>query len=120
MKLTFSIPPKSLAPNARVHYMTKASAIKKHRAAVALVARIEVHNAGWKTAERARVRATFYFSTKRRRDADNLLASLKAAFDGLRDAGVINDDAGLEHQPVQVAIDKQNPRVELEVECLQR
>lgn len=41
----------------------------------------------------------------RRRDRDNLLASLKAAFDGIADAGLVENDAGLTHLPVHIVID---------------
>ena len=60
--------------------------------------------------------ARFFFKTRRRRDRDNLLASLKAAFDGLADAGLVADDSGLIHMPVEQYIDRADPRVELVVE----
>jgi Holliday junction resolvase RusA-like endonuclease len=44
-----------------------------------------------------------------------MLSSLKAAFDGLADAGLIADDSGLTHLPVIVKVDKLNPRVELHI-----
>ena len=59
--------------------------------------------------------ATFYFRDLRRRDRDNLLASLKAAFDGLADAHILEDDSGLVHLPVRIEKDRENPRVELEI-----
>jgi len=62
------------------------------------------------------VTARFFFKTRRRRDRDNLLASLKAAFDGLADAGLVADDSGLIHMPVEQYIDRADPRVELVVE----
>ena len=66
----------------------------------------------WKAAE---AEATFFFRDKRRRDRDNLLASLKAAFDGIAAAGVVEDDADLTHLPVRVEVDKADPRVEIKI-----
>lgn len=41
---------------------------------------------------RARVQLTLVAPDRRRRDADNLVPCCKAAVDGLRDAGVLEDD----------------------------
>jgi hypothetical protein len=57
--------------------------------------------------------ATFFFEYRRVRDRDNCLAALKSAFDGLADAGVIANDAGLIHLPVVFDVDPLRPRVEL-------
>ena len=51
---------------------------------------------------------------RRRRDKDNLLASLKAAFDGAQDAGLIADDSGLTYLPITIQEpDKHNAGVKL-------
>ncbi len=64
----------------------------------------------------ASCRATFYVKCRRRRDGDNALASLKAAFDGLQDGGLIADDSGLIHHPVRFVVDKEKAgTVELEI-----
>lgn len=63
----------------------------------------------------AKVQCHFFHQVKRRRDGDNLLASMKSAFDGLVDAGVFTDDSGLIHLPVQKSIDKESPRVEITI-----
>jgi Holliday junction resolvase RusA-like endonuclease len=57
----------------------------------------------------ARVRTT-------RRYRNNLLASLKPAFDGLADASVVADDSGMIHMPVEQHMDRDDPRVEIVVE----
>ncbi|NLX97583.1 MAG: RusA family crossover junction endodeoxyribonuclease [Rhodopirellula sp.] len=67
----------------------------------------------WSTAT---AQATFYHATNHRRDADNLLASLKAAFDGIASAGVVANDSGITHMPVVRLIDKKLPRVEIRIE----
>lgn len=63
----------------------------------------------------ATTQATFYHKDSRRRDRDNLLASIKAGFDGLRDAGLLIDDDELTHLPVVREVDRSNPRVEIEL-----
>lgn len=65
----------------------------------------------WKTAN---VQITVTPPDRRRRDKDNLLASLKAAFDGAQDAGLIADDSGLTYLPIVITEpDKANARVTL-------
>ncbi len=110
--ITLPLPHPDLSPNARVHHMAKARAVKSHRGFAYMIAR---HHIGSLKLSAATVQATFFFKAKRRRDPDNLLSSLKAAFDGMVDAGVFVDDCGLTHLPVQQRIDKENPRVEITI-----
>ena len=124
MKLTITLPlpHKHLSPNARVHHMVK----HRVKSTARLLAKLEAINAmtraemdqpgewRWKWPA-ATVRCLFYFRQNRRRDADNLLASMKTYFDGLTDSGLIDDDHGLTHLPVFVAKDGKNPRVEIQV-----
>jgi crossover junction endodeoxyribonuclease RusA len=114
VKVTLPLPPKQLSPNARVHWAVKAKAVKQYRedARWAVINHCHYH---WPAAE---VQATFYHSRNARRDKDNLLSSLKAAFDGLVDGGLLSDDSGLTHLPVRTDIDKKNPRVELTIRQL--
>lgn len=42
------------------------------------------------------IKRVFYFSDKRIRDKDNFDASTKAYSDGLKDSGIIIDDAGID------------------------
>lgn len=90
------LPPAALKPNARVHWRTKAKATKAYRETARWAALVP-HPSAWKSAE---IQAHFRFKQDRRRDRDNLLASLKAAFDGLVDARLLADDSGLTHLPV--------------------
>lgn len=89
------LPPAALKPNARVHWRTKAKATKAYRETARWAAHAP-HPLAWKAAE---IQAHFHFKQDRRRDRDNLLASLKAAFDGLVDAGLLADDSGVTHLP---------------------
>lgn len=118
--ITLSLPPRELSPNytvgsrgGRLGKAAKIRAYRRNAGYIALAARGR-HTLAWPTAT---AQATFYNKINRRRDADNALASLKAAFDGIRDAGVIADDSGLTHLPVVFAVDKARPRVEIKVEA---
>ena len=111
------LPHKNLSPNSRCHYMAKATATKKARRDARHASALAWYQ--WaiiapQWAE-ATVQATFYFKDRRKRDRDNLLASLKASFDGLADSRLIANDSGLTHLPVKVDVDKKNPRVVLTV-----
>ena len=111
------LPPAALKPNARPHYMVKAKATKGYRNGAYLFATMEYsamrkRPPKWKS---ARVSIRWYTKTKRRPDADNALASLKAAFDGLTDAGVWADDRNTSFDPIVFAVDKASPRVELTI-----
>ena len=102
------LPDRRLSPNSRVCWQAKARSVKAYRAFSFSLA--QRYPQRWKAAS---AEATFYFRDKRRRDRDNLLASLKAAFDGIAAAGVVEDDADLTHLPVRVEVDRENPRVEI-------
>ena len=92
MTICLPWPSKDLSPNARVHYRTKAAATKAYR-----------EQAYWLTRERfpfihqfpsdgpIRLRFDFHPPDKRKRDLDNMLASCKAAIDGIADALEVND-----------------------------
>lgn len=82
--LPWTAPPLSM--NDRGHWRTKARKIAEVRAVVALAA----HGVGPMPA--ATLTLHYRPGDKRRRDTDNLFATVKAAADGLRDAGVIPDD----------------------------
>lgn len=115
--ITLPLPHKHLSPNARPHWRAKAMAVKVYRSLTGLTATgILTGQANlrpmWKAAT---VQGRAFFKDARRRDKDNILASLKAAFDGLKDAGLIEDDSGLTHLPMEVLVDKKNPRIELVV-----
>lgn len=82
-------PDKCLSPNARIHWAKKAKVTKASRTA-----------AGWATiAAKTKVEGDgaiylhvyFYPPDNRRRDGTNMLASMKAAFDGIADALGVND-----------------------------
>ncbi len=107
-RIVLPLPDRTLSPNSRVCWQAKARATKAFRSLAFFVS--QRFPTRWKSAT---AQAIFYFPDSRRRDRDNLLASLKAAFDGIAAAGVVEDDSELTHLPVQIAKDPAAPRVEI-------
>ena len=82
-------PPKELSPNATLHWAKKAKYKKMYRKAcwvLTLESKVKVN-----TSEKIPIEITFYPPDKRHRDADNMVASIKAGLDGVADALKIND-----------------------------
>lgn len=82
-------PPLSLSPNGRVHYMQKHRCVKAYRDH----ARVSGFNG--RAIENPIVCVVPIVKVKRKRDLDNILASLKPALDGLTDAGWWKDDSNI-------------------------
>ena len=120
--ITLPLPHKSLSPNytvgSRGARLGKAAKTKKYRtdshsaAYAAMRNRDIVFQPNWKEAT---AHVTFYWPTRRRRDKDNADASLKAAWDGFVDAGLLKDDVGLTRLPTKFEYDKVQPRVVIEI-----
>ena len=115
--IVLPLPHPCLSPNrppaSRGGRYKKASASKRYRRLAREATEVLGIDSGpW---GRATVAATFYHRVKRRRDDVNALASLKAAYDGVVDAGLLVDDDAehLTTTGAAFAIDKANPRVEL-------
>lgn len=86
------VPPKELNPNARVHYMTRATWTARYRALTYLYCQEEKEAHGWGTWNRAVLSLEFRYKTERRRDYGNAFAAAKALIDGIVDAGLVPDD----------------------------
>ena len=89
------LPPKDLSPNVRKHWAAKARATKKYRTACAW-AFTAAKPKGWKqrpividVGYRCSANAPGYVA----HDSQNAIASLKAAADGIVDAGIIPTDS---------------------------
>lgn len=111
--ITLPLPPAVLSPNSRAHWsaVSRAKSIQRHAAKIKARARMASRQKPWLTATVA-IRATF--ADNRQRDRDNILASLKAAFDGTEDAGLIANDSGYTYLPVEITPkDPANPRIEI-------
>lgn len=104
-------PSKLLSPNARPHWAAKARAAKKARQEASLLA----GSIGRLTAKRLKVVMVFSPPDRRRRDADNLIGSTKAARDGIADAIGVDDS----HWDISIRrtdpVRGGNVRVEIEV-----
>lgn len=115
IRLTLPLPPRDCSPNSRGHWSKKYHANREYRARAEMEARRipAGKRLRWK---QAMARVTFFLPDAIRRDRDNLAASLKGAWDGIVSAGVLEDDSGLHHAPIQMEIDRERPRVEIEIE----
>ncbi len=79
-------PDPALSPNGRVHYMVRHKAANKYRQTASY------YGNGARRLAKPVCAILPLVATRRRRDLDNVLASLKSALDGLTDAGWWNDD----------------------------
>lgn len=121
--IILSLPAKVLQPNCTVGTIggrfVKAAAIKRYRRLAKEAIEAEcIETKPWK---KVTIRAVFYFSHARRRDPDNAMGSLKAAYDGIVDAGLVIDDdyEHMERMPPIFRGDHNYPRVELTITRLQ-
>jgi Holliday junction resolvase RusA-like endonuclease len=113
------LPPRVLSPNVAQATIrgrfAKAAATKKYRRqACKAVQEEQIETAPW---GRVEVKVKFFFARKGRHDDENAMVSIKPAYDGFVDAGLVEDDDS-EHMrkwPPDFEIDKENPRVELTV-----
>ena len=94
------LPPKEFNPNSRVHWSQRYRAGQKVKDDVMAL----VLEQGWQgdALEKAKVKITWTFPDKRRRDLDNLLSATKPCLDSLVLAGVIQDDS-MNHITLELA-----------------
>ena len=89
IEVTLPWPSNKLSPNARLHWSKRYGASQEARLTARLLTSAEMHQRPhWHAAE---VTMTFCPPDKRRRDIDNMIASMKAATDGISDALGIDD-----------------------------
>jgi len=86
LALPYELPP--LTANQRHHWARRAKLTRSVRHTTATLAR----NAAVPALDRCAIRLMWTVTDRRRRDADNLVPTLKACADGLVDAGVVADD----------------------------
>lgn len=84
-------PDHRLSPNARLHWAEKARAVKQARSMSAWEAVANRSLERCKGAERLSVGVTFNPPDERRRDTDNMLASIKPYLDGIVDVVGVDD-----------------------------
>lgn len=91
LTVTLPWPPTALSPNTRhAHWSQLAKAKKRYRAACHLEA-LAGHCRRMAPDTRLHLHLTFVPPDKRRRDLDNLIASMKAGLDGVADALGVDD-----------------------------
>ena len=109
------LPPVALSPNARVHWSVKAKATRMMKEATYVLAKSQQLPAFTK----ARLHITFVIKAHRRRDADNWLAMMKGAIDGLVEAKVLPDDSAefVSYATPTFVVDKvRSPRTIIKIE----
>lgn len=113
--VTLPWPDRALSPNSREHWARKAKAVKQARITAGWCAReAGIRHGDFDIPNALKVTVAFAAPSKRRVDADNLLASLKAALDGISDA------IGVDDSKFEIAIRREPPvkgglvRIELE------
>lgn len=115
LTISISLPPKECSPNGRGHWSRRAMANKCYRleAWAACVKALDGANPPKWLKAQAKIAA--YFPTRRRPDPDNLIASLKAAFDGIADAEIVANDRGLWPERPVILTDPETPRIQITI-----
>lgn len=113
--ITIPLPPRELSPNARCHWRKKAAKTKQYRLFAWSAALAVTRNQTPPRWLKAKMNVAAYFPTRRFPDPGNLMASLKAAEDGICDAGIVANDRGLWPERPVFAVDKANPRIEITI-----
>lgn len=113
IQITLRLPDRILSPNARPHWAAKAKAAKNYRATARATAMAAMGRARPPRWTRAIVTLRWFAKTATHPDGDNAVAMMKAALDGLTDAGVFADDRAVAVLSPTFAVDRDNPRVEV-------
>ena len=87
------MPATCLWPNRMGHWAKRSKAKKSQRSAACALALPHRPRSRQPIASGI-IEFAFHWPDKRRRDMDNALAAMKSAIDGLKDAGIIEDDSG--------------------------
>lgn len=93
-----------LSMNDSDHHMERASKVKQLRDEAQIMAKVV--GIPRKEMRKIRVTLTYVPPNKIRRDADNLVPTLKAICDGLVDAGIVQDDTPAEMEKLMPVIAK--------------
>lgn len=121
LTITLPCPPQALKPNIRTSWPIKARSVKEYRRVAKEETQVAIYEqwpspvcadygCPWDAVD---ITIRYYHPTDKMLDRDNIKASLKAAFDGITDSGLVVDDADNTFGPTERYIDKANPRVEL-------
>ena len=111
--LVLPLPNRALSPNARVRPFMKRAAARKQRQGTKEAIDLQMCNSlPWRKCE---VAVNLYHKNKRKRDQDNAVAMLKSMYDGIVDAGVVEDDTReyMTRKWPEHCHDKDQPRMEV-------
>lgn len=118
--IVLPLPGPLLSPNHAVSTIrgrfAKAAAVRRYRRRAREAVEAEhIETAPWPAMS---VAAAFFWKTNRKRDEDNAMGSLKSAYDGIVDAGlVIDDDYKHMHRKIPTfSVDRNWPRVMLTIQ----
>lgn len=102
--LELPFPPRELSPNARTHWRQRATYVSGYKRDCYWVAASVVGTKPQALAAPVTAQTTFVVTTNRKRDEDNLSASIKALWDGLVLLGLLagDDAAVLKHAPIAI------------------
>ena len=116
LKITLPFPAAALNPNRRGGRSWQATAAEKAEAVqTGKIATLDALKGKRPViATPVKFSITFYCPDRRRRDIDNLLASLKPSLDGIAQATGI-DDSVIEEMQLIKRYDLSNPRVEIDI-----
>ena len=116
LRIVLDLPPTDLSPNTRVHWARKAKVVRQYRRHAKDAAMSAAFEQDLRCPFETPVVQIAYFNRRKiKPDADNILATLKSAWDGLTDSGVWADDRFCFFFPVRRCCDKANPRVEITI-----
>lgn len=115
MKIDLPYPDSNLSPNSRSGWRAKHRATKEAKGIARLKTLAWLSTNGSSDPDASLLRYTFYPSSSRRRDDDNLIAMMKPYRDGIAAALGIDDSALYTCRPVIAPPDKANPRVTIEL-----
>jgi crossover junction endodeoxyribonuclease RusA len=101
------VPPRELSPNARVHWGARLRVQREYQRQVECAIAMSMATRGlikpqWTAAV---VDYRFVFRVRRRRDRDNLIASLKTAQDCLQRLRIVVDDSAVRIGSVEIDVD---------------
>jgi hypothetical protein len=116
LTITIPLPPQGCKPNGQHgHWAKKANDKKMYRAAAMHCAVSALKGKKPPMWLKAKMQVKAYFMTTNFPDPTNLMASLKAAEDGIQDAGIVANDRGLWPERPEMFKDAKNPRIEITI-----
>lgn len=115
LTVTIPVPPTDCNPNNKNKHWRKLRLATAKARRDALYCALEATGGERPEWEAATVAVRWFGKDKRclRLDTTNAEASLKASIDGLTDAGIWSDDRRVRIADLVIAVDRENPRVEL-------